>query len=306
MKTYRSDLQVLRQRPLFTGTVIVLFLTMLMFGCATAPGADEAPDTAAAVPEDSEPRVVPEPEPESGFRTVHLLSRETTFLGDGRLDSYRELTYEPAGTGLLQVLDYDANERLVQARLYELDEGLPAEERLYDQENQLRAIRRYEYDWQGNLTMEEQLDAAEEFQTRSTYGYDAEGRRTSWQVFSSFAGLMGSTAYSYDDDKLTRIDSLSPSGDLEEYFVIEFDEQGYPSQRTHFDARDRRLSYVQYNYVDGTLERETVRRPTGAEQRSVSYEYDQAGNIVVENHYDAAGNLRERIEREFITREVQE
>ncbi len=304
MKSYRSGLQSLRQSPFLMSMVLVLLFSVLMFGCATVPAVDEAPDSVAAVPEDPEPELAPEPEP--SFRTEYLLTRERSFLGDGRLDAYRELSYEPTGTGLLEDLRFTANGRLIQARRYELHDGRPVEERLYDQENQLSAIRRYQYDAQGNVMMEEQLDAAEEFQTRSTYGYDADGRRTSWQVFSSFAGLMGSTAYSYDNNRLTRIDSLSPAGNLEEYFIVEYDGEGRPVRRTQFDARDRRLGYVQYEYEGDTLVRETVRRGTGAVQRSVSYEYDQAGNIVGESHFDGAGNLRERIEREFATREVQE
>jgi len=304
MKSYRAGLQSLPQSPFLISMVLVLLFSVLMFGCATAPAVDEAPDTVAAVREDPEPQVAPDPEP--SLRTVYLLSRETSFLGDGRLDSYRELSYEPTGTGLVEELHFDSSERLIQARQYELHDGLPVEERLYDEENQLRAIRRYQYDAHGNVTMEEQLDAAEEFQTRSTYGYDSEGRRTSWQVFSSFAGLMGSTAYSYDNNQLTRIDSLSPAGNLEEYFILEYEGEGSPTRRTQYDARDRRLAYVQYAYEGDTLASETVRRGTGAVQRSVSYEYDQAGNVVVENHFDGSGNLRERIEREFVTREVQE
>ncbi len=304
MKSYRSDLQVLQQRPPSLSVVLVILFSVLMFGCATAPAVEEAPDAVAAVPADPETQIAPEPEP--SFRTVYLLSRERSLLGDGRLDSYRELSYEPTGTGLIEDLRFTATGRLMQARRYELRDGRPVEERLYDQENQLRAIRRFDYDAHGNLSMEEQLDAAEEFQTRSTYGYDAEGRRTSWQVFSSFAGLMGSTAYSYENDRLSRIESLSPSNDLEEYFVIEYDNEGRPTRRTQYDARDRRLGYIQYEYDGDLLMSETVRRATGAVQRSVRYEYDQAGNIVGETHFDSSGNPRERIEREFIIREVQE
>lgn len=304
MNSYRSDLQILQRSPLLLGVVLALLFSMLMLGCATAPAAEEAPAAIAAVPDEPAPEPAPEPEP--SFRTEYLLSRERSLLADGRLDSYRELSYEPTGTGLVEDLRFTATGRLIQARRYELQDGRPVEERLYDQENQLRAIRRYDYDSHGNLTMEEQLDAAEEFQTRSTYGYDAEGRRTSWQVFSSFAGLMGSTAYSYENNQLARIESLNPSNELEEYFVIEYDNEGRPTRRTHYDARDRRLGYIQYEYEGDTILSETVRRATGAVQRSVRYEYDQAGNVVAETHFDASGNSRERIEREFITREVQE
>lgn len=308
MKAYRSNFQVFHQSRFFIGLVLVLAFSLAMFGCATAPAVEEAPDSVAAVPEDSETEVAPEPDvaPEPSSRTEYLLSRERSFRGDGRLDSYRELIYEPSGTGLLEELRYTADGRLLQARRYELMDGRQVEERLYNEENQLRAIREYAYDQQGNLTMVEQLDSAEEFQTRSTYGYDAEGRRTSWQVFTSFAGLMGSTAYIYDNSNLVRIESLSPAGDLEEYFAIEVDNDGRQIRRTQYDDRDRRLGYVEYEYEGNTLVRETVRRATGAVQRSVHYEYDDNGNIIVETHFDASGNPLERLEREFITREVQE
>ena len=307
MKAYRSNFQVFHQSPFFIGLVLTLAFSLAMFGCATAPAVEEAPDSVAAIPE---PEVAPEP----SFRTEYLLTRERSFRGDGRLDSYRELNYEPSGTGLLEELRYTADGRLLQATRYELMDGRPVEERLYNEENQLRAIRKYEYDQQGNLTMEEQLDPAEEFQTRSTYGYDAEGRRTSWQVFTSFAGLMGSTAYIYDKGTLVRIESLSPAGDIEEYFAIEVNNDGRPIRRTQYEARDsrlgydrdRRLGYVEYEYEGSTLVRETVRRATGAVQRSVHYEYDDNGNIIVETHFDASGNPLERLEREFIAREVQE
>ncbi len=277
-------------------------VVLFTFGCATAPPVEEAPEPVTS----AVPTTQPEAEPEPVFRTVYLPTRERVYRADGTLDSYREFHYEDDGLGLTKELRYSGTGELVQTRVYQLQDGRPVKEHHYDSEERLQSMRRYQHDAEGNLIEEEVFDAADELLSRSSYTYDEQGRRTSWRVFTGFAGFMGTTVYRFDNGNLVRIESLNPRDELEEYFVNEFDARGRPTRRTHYGAADRRLAHIDYEYEGNHLQVETHYRSSGAVQRSVQYEYDGAGNVVIEYHRDGSGNLRERIEREFTSREIQE
>jgi YD repeat-containing protein len=292
-------------RPKLTGVLLVLTVVLLSItGCASAPDSTEQIEPSARTEARSESEISSDTETEPVIKTVYLPSLELSYFADGTLDTRRSYTYQPGGTGLLRYENHDATGRVIERDEYVLEKDLPVERRSYNEKQELKTIRRYSHDPRGNLVSEETFDAADTFLLRSEYTYDENNRRTEIRITSSFAGAMGTTRYHYENGLPVRIESVSPSGDLEEYIALEYDSTERPVTRTRYDARGRVQDYTEYEYPEQNMSRETVYRAGGAVVRSAEYEHDETGNVKTIVHRDREGNVRERIEIEYVTRDV--
>ena len=297
---------------------VLAFLTSCATGAAvTDTRVVVAPVEREQLPSESaaEPVVTIETEPDEreeyrdARQTVFLLTRESSYFGDGSLDTYRTIVYGETGIEKLEQTLFSADGNVIERRDYTTRVDHTAgervtEERVLDARGAVVTtwIRRYDTD--GRLLDETQRDADGELQMRSSYAYGERGLLSKLEVYSSFAGAMGSTVFVYDGALRIRAESLGPNGALEELFLYEHDTDGRMVRRTHSTANGRVLGRVEYTYAGDLIVRETSYRPNGSTLRSVEYEYDDAGNAVVERHFDTNGSLRETVRREFVAREI--
>ena len=89
-------------------TAILLFITLLMFGCTSVPkkSAEESTEVVSKVETEAVEEKVPETEKEEKQviqeevipEVVALLSREYSYYGDGMLDTYNVFTYKKDST----------------------------------------------------------------------------------------------------------------------------------------------------------------------------------------------------------------
>ncbi len=296
-----------------TAGTVVLF----MISCASEPALTETHVTpskpvdqsvATAPLAESAPLVEPEAgdlgEPHDTPQSVFLLTRESSYFGDGSLDTYRTIVYSETGTERLEQILYSADGDVIETRVYATRHDRTEEVRILDARGATVTTWTRRFDPDGRLVEETQRDADGEVQTRSMHTYDEHGRLSELEVYSTFAGPMGSTVFIYEGELRVRAESLGPNGELEEFFLYEYDADDRLVRRTHSTASGRVLGHIVYAFAEDMVVHETFFRANGSVLRSAEFEYDDAGNRVVERHFDHAGTLRETIRREFIAREI--
>jgi hypothetical protein len=123
-------------------------------------------------------------------------------------------------------------------------------------------------------------------------------------VYGASLNLLSTTNYIYTGNLLTRIDSLNPGGEVEEYFVLNYDNNGMLIKNIHYSANGEIEGSSSFEYKDGYLSMEKIHRKNGSVQRKILFINDQYGNPVETIFIDAGDNVQERLVRVYKSREV--
>ncbi len=276
-------------------------LVLLFFAAACAT---QAPAPAEGEQEAEEPEVVEKEEQEMRRVTeeVKLVKQKLTYFPDGVLDQYRVYVYPEEGTRLLEEKLYNAEDALQERVEYVHENGQRMKKNLYNGDGELQRSHDYSYDEAGNLVKDALYDSKEQLQSRSEYRYNEQEKKVEWRVYDNSGDLLSYTEYTYEDGKNTRIENYRPGGTLDDYFVIEYDQQGRKTRSTWYDAKDEIVQYRTFSYSDGGLTQEVVHRANDSVKLRIVYTNNEAGKPVKVQYEDADGDVREIVSYEYVTR----
>jgi len=280
-------------RQLVFGSAAIMFV-MVFAACATAPEADVSQPEPIKEEKAQKPAVVTE--------TVYLASEEQSWFADGVADERRVNRYDETTTNKLESLLYDAEQKLQERTIYEWKDGLLLSERTENGAGEVTSTHRYAYD--NSLLVEDRLfDQNDELQTRLHWDYDAEGRKTRWEVYNGSGALLAYTLFHYEGGRLSSTENYNPAGGLEELFESEY-ENGLLVKRSQYDKDKKLESYTSYRYENALLVEEIEHRKNGTVIRKTLYRNNEEGMPVEITYLDASDNVLERITKTYIARSV--
>ncbi len=281
-------------------TLIPVFIISVFFtACATGPKPLESSVVEAA----TTPMVEQvKNEPVKIVTTVFYPVKEESYFGDGTKDEYRIFTYNDDGTLLLKEELFSSDDQLQESIVSEYSSSELYIRRFYGSDGKLKSYEKIAVDSEGNILKNEKYDNKDKLQSISAYEYK-DGQKTSWKVYNSTNSLLSTTNYLYTGNLLTRIESLSPGGDLEEYFVLKYNSDGLLVENTHFNTDGKIEDSKTFKYKDGFLSMEEQHRKNGSVSRKVMYQNDENGNHVETVFMDAGDNVQERLVRVYESRE---
>ncbi len=277
----------------------IFFISVFFTACATAPKASEpavVKDTSGAVVE------AVKKEPVKIVTTVYYPVKEESYFGDGAKDEYRVFTYNDDGTLLLKEDLYGSDDKLqesIVSNYFSPESGI---KKFYGSDGNLKTYEKIILDSDGNILKNEKYDNKDNLQSISTYEY-ANGLKTNWKVYGSSNNLLSTTDYKYTGKLLTRIESLSPGGEMEEYFVLKYNSNGLLVENTHFNSVGDVEDSKTFEYKGGFLIMEQQHRKNGSVSRKIMYRNDKNGNHVEIVYMDAGDNVQERLVRTYESRE---
>ncbi len=285
----------------FTPLVLVITAVFLV-GCASSPSISEMETvTEKSVTEETVSEKVKK-EPVKIVTTVFYPVKDESYFGDGVKDEYRVFTYSDGGVHLLKEELFNSDDSLEQYVVSEYFGTESSKRTTFDAAGTLLSYETNIFDMQGNVLKKEKFDSKDVLQSISDYEYK-NGMKSSWKVFNENGTLLSITQYSYSDSSLIKIDSLSPGGELEEYFDLVYDNNGMLLENNHFNFGGTIQDSRSFEYKDGFLVMELVKRENGSVLRKIMYKNDQFGNSVETVFMDAGDNVQERLITQYESRE---
>lgn len=286
---------------------LLVFGVVFFIGCASGPAVSET----ETVKEETvkEETVIEESvnieekkEPVKIVTTVYYPVKVESYFGDGVKDEYSVYLYDKEGALLLKEELINADDTLQQYVVSEYIGAESCQKNTFDAAGTLISYETNKLDKDGNILKREIFDNKDVLQSVSEYEY-RDDMKSVWKVFNETGSLLGTTVYIYSDSKLTKIDSMNPGGDLEEYFELIYTGDGLLSENNHYNAENKIQDSRFYDYKDGFLVMELVKRKNGSVLRKIMYKNDQFGNPVETVFMDAGDNVQERLITVYESRE---
>ncbi|MDD5507144.1 MAG: hypothetical protein PHD25_02300 [Bacteroidales bacterium] len=220
---------------------------------------------------------------------------EINFTKDGDAESRYVHRYDGQGR-VLETLYYSSDE-LTDRRTYErMADGTVVRELKHYLDGSFDAISYY-YDDHGQLTEKVTSDEEGYVESKTVFEY-LESRRLSEKEMDGEGAVISEKKYTYDDKgNLTEFEEWNSDNDSRLRTVEEYDDQG--------------LHVLTSRYINGKLrerigytpdEQGRVAQMTEENERGAStywFEYDQAGNVLVQEETDLQGEVISRMERTF-------
>ncbi len=163
-----------------------------------------------------------------------------------------------------------------------------------------KSSRLYVYNDRNYLESESRYDEKDEVQSVSKYEYDADNNKVKWNLYDGEEAMLAYNTYSYENNKISGIDFYNPSGKLQKYIEIEYDDTFNKIKESFFLTNGKLENYLNYEYEDGLLVSEKRYTAKGKLKKSIGYEYDSKGNIIKIYYYNQKQILTEIKEREYI------
>lgn len=282
---------------------LVLAAGMAILACAAAPPSRPAPpEQAPAQPpiKHGQERLVTEKQP--------VLVREIISRPDGSPDAILSLSYDRSlGRIEKEELADAVTKSIREIRLYAFRESRLIEKRILDGENRLISRQTYAFTQEGRIETESTYDRRDTLQAISRYAYDKYGRRTEFTTLDAGQGLMASTRYVYQEDKLVKISLLGGGGRIEVEISLEYDHRGHKTAEIYKNAIGVVEKQIVYFYdPTGRLLEDRELSPAKALLGKNLYVYSGDSSAPAEiRRFDARGELRERILREYSFKDVQ-
>lgn len=276
---------------------LLVLVAVFFIGCASGPAVSEI----EIIQEDSVIEEVKK-EPVKIVTTVYYPVKVEFYFGDGVKDEYSVFSYDENGVYLLKEELFNSDDSLQQYILSEYPGSESSLRSVYDVSGTLLSYENNLFDMDRNILKKEKFDNKDVLQSTSEYEYK-NGMKTSWKVFNESGGLLSTTLYIYSETVLMRIDSLSPGGELEEYFELVYDDNGMLLENNHFNSDDKIQDSRSFEYKNGFLSMELVNRKNGSVLRKIMYKNDQFGNPVETVFMDAGDNVQERLVTVYESRE---
>ncbi|MDA3941082.1 MAG: hypothetical protein PF693_17530 [Spirochaetia bacterium] len=269
-----------------------VLVAFIFLGCSTSPSISESSI-------DAVPAVVKEvkKEPKKIVTTVYYPVAVVSYFGDGVKDEYTVYSYNEDGSTLLKEELFNNKDILQQSIAYET-----GKKSLYDASGTLVSYELIVLDADKNVLNKEKYDNKDNLISVSEYEYK-NGMKISWKIFNGSNSLLSTTLYKYTDDILTRIDSLSPGGEMEEYFELLYKNNGLLLENVHYNVEGKVQDSRSFEYKDTFLVMELIKRKNSSVLRKIMYLNDQYGNPVETVFMDAGDNVQERLITDYESRE---
>lgn len=272
---------------------LILFWT----GCASEPVTPEkAPEPATEKTETAETEM------QRVTEDVQLVAKRTSYYPDGVLASYRVYRYADEGTEKREEVMYSFDDEVEERIEYTYANGNMIESRTYNGDGELQRVHQYAYNDSGLPVEDKLLDSKGELQTRQTFEYNRDGKKTKWSVYNGNGALLSYSIYEFENGLNSRIENYSASGVLLDYFVIEYNADEQPVQRTWYNSSDEPEETRTFEYQDGALVKATVLRANGSVKRQIMYANNSYGNPVEVVYMDAGEDILEQLTYEYINR----
>ncbi|MFW6343659.1 MAG: hypothetical protein ACOC2B_02850 [Sediminispirochaetaceae bacterium] len=283
------------KQAFITGAAVLAVFTVI--GCAGVPeDVEEAPEPAPAE----------KPEEKQEFKevqeTVQVVARESAYYPDGVLDEYRVFTYKDSSAEVQKEELFSSSDELQEKIEYTYEEEWCTEKTAYGEDGEKRRTHVYSYDEQGNLVEDALYDSDDNLQSVSRYEYNKNGERTKWSIFDIGDSLLAYTEYTYEDGKNTGIENFSPNGNMEDYFILEYDGEGRLEKETWYDSSGKVEEYTTFEYEDGAPVMEVVHRGNDSIKRKIRYNNNSHGNPESVVYMDGGDNVQERVAFEYTER----
>ena len=278
-------------------SLLLVPVLMFFFGCASGPEVSDV----EKVTENSVVQEVKK-EPVKIVTTVYYPVKVESYFGDGVKDEYSVFSYDESGSLLLKEELFSADDSLQQYAEIEYTGTGSSVKRFYDASGTLLSYEINSMDTDGNILKKEKFSNKDVLQSVSEYEFK-DGMKASWKVYDESRTLLSTTSYLYSNNVLTRIESLSPGGELEEYFELIYDKNGMLIENNHYNLDGEIQDSRSFEYENGFLVMELINRKNGSVSRKIMYKNDQFGNPVETIFMDAGNNVQERITTVFASRE---
>ncbi len=276
----------------FVSFLLVLGVVFFI-GCASGPAVPEV-DTVEEKSVSEESANKEKKEPVKIVTTVYYPVKVESYFGDGVRDEYSVYLYDEEGVFLLKEELLNADDILQQYIISEYNGTESYNKSTFDTTGALISYETNTLDMDGNILKREKFDNKDVLQSVSEYEYK-DGMKSVWKVFNESGSPLGTTVYIYSDSKLIQIDSMNPGGGLEEYFELIYNNDGLLSENNHYNADNKIQDSRSFEYRDGFLVMELVKRKNGSVLRKIMYKNDQFGNPVETVFMDAGDNVQERL-----------
>jgi len=242
-------------------------------------------------------------EAESMKSVKPLLTKETTLYADGEVDVYAIYVYSKNSDQLIEKELYNSQDALIERVSFSYGNNLLTRKAVLNADGEQKSYHLYTYNKMGLLESDTLYDKNEKIQTILKYEYLPTGERKKWSIYNGSEALLGYTIYSYKNEKLGRTDIFSPQGNLEQYSTVEYN-QKFQKTKVKFLAPSGELErYSQYSYENSLLVLDSYFNSENKLRRQVKYGYDSKGSIIRIEHIDGSGRFKEIIKQEYLYRE---
>ncbi|MFO7873040.1 MAG: hypothetical protein R6U62_00980 [Bacteroidales bacterium] len=244
--------------------------------------------------------VLSETEYDAGHGKVIL---ERQYNEEGQLEQETEYTYDDDGFMVREVLR-EGDGMVVEDKSYESDENLRIAREYLNYADGSRDTVHYAYDDQGRLIQKTLKDEDGDVEQTDLFVFDAEGRLVREAVYEGEPdegeeSLTEEKRYVYDEE-----------GRLLETEIRDRVEESYRKRVNAYDEAGQRTSVMVYDADGELLERilfdpDDQGRPVEVveenrrQKNTIQLQYDDHGNVVLQEEYDLNGNLVNRVERTY-------
>ncbi len=278
----------------------ILFLLLALFSCATAPDSGVTETTASGSAEQASE------EKEAVWVTVKadefLVSQETVKYEDGFIDGYRLYDYNDDGN-IINKVQVGSDERVISEEDFEYNaDGLLVRSRFSSGGEEI-SYSEYKYNGSKQLIEEGYYSPEGDLLSVSSYEYNSMGLLSKWISGDSGGIPMMYTEYMYKKDKLVQLNYFMPDGDMEGFTKMEYDGDVLVMEAS-YSASSKLEKKTEYALENGLISSASFYSGNNL-MRVVEYQYDDAGNVVVETTKNKRGSIIDIVEKEYVVLSVE-
>ncbi len=204
------------------------------------------------------------------------LTKEIIEDPDGEIASCREMEYDDQNRLLKEYFHYGDLSDADVTHCYYDENGLLIRKELINSDDELETLDEYEYQ-NGKLVSEIQRDSSKKVKAEKRFTYDANGNLIEENI--NWFNELYRQVHQYGENK-----------ELE--LTKKYNTRNQLMERYSFTENDKKqVVAVKEETVNGIVDR--------------TYEYDEAGNIVLQEEREASGNLRGKIQRTYEGKNLQ-
>lgn len=276
----------MKRRGSLTGTLLIC-AALLASACVSTP-----PDTTETVEAVSASTEKVRKERVEEYKTPVVL-KETVRFADGVIDRVISYTYDDGYKHLLSTSTTKPSAAdPIERAVYAYDNGMLAVKTVYGSDSAVQTRTTYGYDADGHETKETVLDGKDVVQSVSEWTWK-DGKKLSWRVLSAAGLPLAKTDYAYDKDLLVASSLFDGSGTPKGRITYAYGEGNALVSITYLNAAGAQDGRTEYTIKDGRPVTESVYRADGRLERKVSYEYGAEGAVLKKTSVDASGTARE-------------
>ena len=268
----------------------IIFSALVFTGCGTISGStagtEETGSDAAA------------PSVKIIKYKLPVVLKETRKYHTGDVDIYTTYEYEKGTEILLSSTTFDSDDEILEYVKTEKNEKT-VKYMYFDKSSKPVKTRVTGADNNGNITESLLIDSRGKQISRSEYEYD-NSEKVKWSIYDSNNTLLAYNTYLYDENgNNTKINSFSPTGGLEEYFINSYDESGNIISTEHFNSSGKKLDSSVSKYKNDMIIEKNFYKGEKTLIRKISYDYNNNYTIQTGTVFTAGGDIIEIIEKEY-------